>query len=281
LLNLLSRTLFSPVIVVLGSLLTGCAGDETKIGTPITINVGLSYTNHVFYEDEPGAEGDIIEFDLLQKHGDQILVNTYEIPSYRIRAKLAEPLFESDYMQVLRKLSPGDSVSVDVVVNSLPEEQIPPQLRNTEGSMTFTISVRNLWNEASVIQTMVDNLSEGKSEPFIKTSRGVQIYWDERVKDGAKAEFGDSIFIHVAGKFLSGQEFMSTFDSEPISFVLGEGLVEPKAWEDACSLVSQGDKITIISPHDMAYGTVDRNPILRYSTLVFEIDIVKVKKLYE
>ena len=278
--NLLSNTAYSLLLISLSSLLAGCGGGEAKMDTAIEINKGLSYTNHVFYEEPPGALGDIIEFDLLQKHGDQILVNTYDVQSYRIRAKLAEPLFESDYMQVLRKLSPGDSVSIDVVVNSLPEEQIPPQLRNTEGSMTFVLSVRNLWNEESVIQTMVETLSEGKPEPFVKTSRGVQIYWDEKNKEGVKAEFGDSIFIHAAGKFLSGQEFMSTFDTEPIVFVLGEGLVEPRAWEDACSLVSEGDKITVISPYEMAYGAVDRNPILRYSTLVFEIDIVKVKKLY-
>lgn len=249
--------------------------------TAIVLNKGLSYTRHVFYEDEPGAVGDIIEFDMLQKHGEQILVNTFEIPSYRIRALLSEPLFESDYMAVLRTLSPGDSVSIDVVVNTLPQEQIPPQLSSAEGSMTFVIAVRNLWNEEQVIETMVANLSpEDGPSPWTKTSRGVRILWDEKVKNGVKAEFGDSVSIHVSGKYLSGAEFMSTFDSDPITFVLGEGLVEPRAWEDACSLVSEGDKITVLSPFNMAFGAVDRNPILRYSTLVFEIDVVEVKKPY-
>lgn len=248
---------------------------------PIELNVGLSYTRHVFYEEPPGEVGDIIEFDMLQKYGDQILVNTFDIRSYRIRAKLAEPLFESDYMSVLRTLTPGDSVTIEVDVQSLPAEQIPPQLADAEGVMTFNVAVRNLWNEEKVIETMVASLSPEGSNPWTKTSRGVRILWDERVEDGAKAEFGDSVSIHVAGKYLSGAEFMSTLDSDPITFVLGEGLVEPRAWEDACSLVSEGDKITVISPFEMAYGGVDRNPILRYSTLIFEIDVVHVNKSYQ
>ena len=247
------------------------------MGEPQDLVEGLSVTYETFYEEDPGQVGDIIEFDLLQKHGEQIVVNTYEIPNYRVRAMLAEPLFETDYMKVLRLLSPGDSVKIDIALNTIPQDQIPRELNSTNGNLTFIISVRNVWNEEKVIETMVSNLSDGNPEVWTKTSRGVRIFWDEEGK-GPKAAFGDSLSIHVVGKFVSGYTFMSTFESEPVEFLLGEGIVEPKAWEDACSLVAEGDKITVLSPHEMAFGSLDRNPVLKYSTLVFEIDVLKVKK---
>ncbi|MGB0429204.1 MAG: FKBP-type peptidyl-prolyl cis-trans isomerase [Bacteroidia bacterium] len=268
---------FSILIVIL---LFGCAGsNKTEIGKQ-EINSSLKVEYLRSYIEEPGSIGDIIEYDFKMSHNNKVLVSTYGIPDYRERAQLKDPEFDSDFMHVIKNLSVDDSVMITVNVQNIPEEHLPQEVTEKNGVLVLIVSIRNIWNEEQVMDKMVNDLSQNQPETWTKTSRGVRIFWDEK-GDGSKAEFGDSVYIHVRQLFLSGIPFFDsrqTKTKKPIGFVLGEGVLMPMAWEDACSLASKGDKLTLISPYDMAYGTRDRKPVLKYSTLVFEIDVIDVKK---
>lgn len=267
------------LVVILIALIQGCSGDQIKLGRAVELAPGLSMTYLANVEGEPGKMGDIIEFDVIQKFGNTVLVNTYGMPDYRFRSLIKEPAFESDYMVALNQLAQGDSVSIEVELSTIPEDQRPPQLAGKNGALEFTISVRGVWNEEKLITEMIDRLSNGKPEDWQTTSRGVRVFWDDRGA-GERADIGDTIKMHVKGLFTNGVPFMSTLDDEPIQFVFGVDPIEPKAWEDVASLMAEGDKITLIAPYQMAYGDRDRRPILKYSTLVFEIDVLNIQKPY-
>ncbi|MFY0675213.1 MAG: FKBP-type peptidyl-prolyl cis-trans isomerase [Bacteroidia bacterium] len=273
---------FQSINTALCVLLFVTSACSSKQSAPVgnDINSSMSYEVLNSFYKEPGSLGDIIEYDFRLVHNGKILTSTYEIPDYRERAMLRDANFDTDYMHVLNQLSIDDSVMIKTNIESIPNEHLPPNLNSTQGTLELIVSVRNIWNENNVIDEMVGQLSNNKPDEWIKTGRGVRVFWDAK-GNGPKAEYGDSIRIHVKGLFPSGAVFMNTMDAEakqPISFLLGEGLIQPLAWDDACSLTSQGDKITILSPHDMAFGNKDIKPILKYSILVFEIDVLEVIK---
>lgn len=263
-------------IIGLASLFAACGGKKHEAGDTVD-EQGFSMKYLASYENEPGNMGDIIEFDLLQTFKGQVLVNTFQLPDYRVRAILKQPEFETDYMKGLLKMGVDDSVLIAIDLASMPAESIPKGFENENGTMEFTIKVRNIWNENQVIDAMVNQLSDNHPETWKKTAHGVRVFWDEE-GTGPKVEFGDSVRIHVKGLFPSGAVFMSTHERDPITFLMGEGIIIPQAWEEACSLASVGDKLTVIAPYEMAFGEVDRKPILKYSTLVFEIDVVDLVK---
>jgi FKBP-type peptidyl-prolyl cis-trans isomerase len=63
---------------------------------------------------------------------------------------------------------------------------------------------------------------------------------------------------------------------EPISVVLGEHRVI-SGWDEGLLLLNEGSKATFIIPSNLAYGERPNGEIPGYSTLVFDIELVKVK----
>ena len=194
-----------PLSIIFGS----CSNNQIELGNPVELVPGLTMTYWANVEEDPGAIGDIIEFDVLQRFENTVLVNTFEMPDYRFRAVLKEPAFESDYMIALMQLAHGDSVSIEVDLATIPEEHRPPRLNGKIGKLQFFIAVRRVWNEEKLIKEMVERLSNGKPEEWTTTSRGVRVFWDEKGA-GAKADIGDTISMRVKGLFTNGVPFMST-----------------------------------------------------------------------
>jgi hypothetical protein len=247
-------------------------------GKTLELADGLQITCLTEPGNVPGKPGDIVEFEVIQSVNGKELANTFAMPDYVSRAMLAEPLFETDYMKALAMLSEGDSVHVEVDLSTIPEAYFPPGIEEKEGVLILIIRVVGVWNEEVLIDAMVDKLSDGKAETWTKTSRGLRVFYDQK-GSGPPLQYGDSVWIHVRGLFTSGTEFLSSHGKEPIGFVLGEGLISPVAWEEACLSANVGDKLTAISPHYLGFGTQDRNPVLKYSTLVFEIDVLNYKTI--
>lgn len=259
--------------------MAACGPPGLREDKTLEIAEGLRITPLSVPGNKPGKLGDIVEFEVVQMVNGKELANTFSLPDYRSRAILAEPMFESDYMKALAMISEGDSVRVEVDLATIPEAYFPQGIEEKKGDFTMIISVMGIWNEESLIAGMVDKLSEGKPETWTKTARGLHIFYDEKGK-GAPLQYGDSVWIHIKGLFTNGTEFLSSHGKEPVGFVLGEGLVVPQAWEEACLAAHVGDKLTAITPHYLGFGTQDRNPVLKYSTLVFEIDIIDAKTWY-
>lgn len=93
---------------------------------------------------------------------------------------------------------------------------------------------------------------------------------------GVLAQVGDVVQVHYTGKFLNGDVFDSSYDrGEPIEFTLGAGQVI-KGWDEGIALMKEGGKATLIIPSNLAYGASDYHSIPAYSTLVFDVELVKI-----
>jgi len=126
------------------------------------------------------------------------------------------------------------------------------------------IEARNAYLEANNITTS----PTASGLYYIETKEGT----------GVQAESGDTVSVDYIGKFLNGTTFDSSYDrGEPLVFVLGRGRVIP-GWDEGIAYMKNGGEATLIIPSDLAYGTDDYYSIPGYSTLIFEVALVDVKK---
>ena len=115
-----------------------------------------------------------------------------------------------------------------------------------------------------------------KDEKVIKTDSGLQ-YVDQKVGDGKEARKGDRVVVHYTGWLKDGKKFDSSRDrGKPFRFELGAGRVI-KGWDEGLIGMKENGKRLLIIPPDKAYGDKQMGPIIKpNSTLVFEVQIVKI-----
>ncbi len=102
-------------------------------------------------------------------------------------------------------------------------------------------------------------------------------YVENKAGTGEQAKAGDVVVVHYTGKFLDGKKFDSSYDrNQPFEFKLGAGQVI-KGWDEGVAYMKEGGKSTLIIPSNLAYGENDYYSIPAYSTLVFEIELIKIK----
>lgn len=114
-------------------------------------------------------------------------------------------------------------------------------------------------------------------DPLVKT--------DSVVGKGAEAQLGAKVFVHYTGwlykpmaKNQRGREFDSSIKrGEPLEFVLGAGRVI-KGWDQGIQGMRVGGKRTLIIPSHLAYGSRGGTMIGPGADLIFDVQLVDVKK---
>ncbi len=119
-------------------------------------------------------------------------------------------------------------------------------------------------------------LAKNKLRPEVKTTASGLQY--EVIKEGTGEKPGakDSVTCHYKGSLLDGTVFDSSYDrGQPITFSLG-GVIA--GWTEGLQLMTPGSKYKLFVPYNLAYGAFDYGPIPGGSTLVFEVELLDVKK---
>lgn len=93
---------------------------------------------------------------------------------------------------------------------------------------------------------------------------------------GSAAGDGDVIDLHYTGSFLNGVKFDSSYDrKQPMHVISGhERLI--KGFIEGIKGIKQGEKRHLVIPSALGYGSNTRGPIPGNSTLVFDIEAVKI-----
>lgn len=100
---------------------------------------------------------------------------------------------------------------------------------------------------------------------------------DERIGTGDTAQPGYLVSVHYTGKLQDGTLFDSSLGKEPYMFILGQGAVIP-GWDHGIEGMKVGGKRLLIIPPGLAYGAQDYGPVPANSTLIFEVELMKVEK---
>lgn len=113
----------------------------------------------------------------------------------------------------------------------------------------------------------------------VTLSGGTQIE-DVEIGTGAVARKGRTISVHYTGWLYVGGERGKSFDSsrggQPFTFVPGQGDVI-KGWDEGIVGMKEAGVRTLIIPPAQGYGARREGHIPPNSTLLFEVELVKVR----
>jgi len=103
---------------------------------------------------------------------------------------------------------------------------------------------------------------------------GVQ---DVTTGTGKEIVIGSKVTVNYTGALPDGTIFDSSIPrGEPFVFTLGQGQVIP-GWEAGLLGMREGGKRILAIPPQFAYGNQQYGPIPPNSTLIFEVDLLKVE----
>ncbi|MEJ5993042.1 FKBP-type peptidyl-prolyl cis-trans isomerase [Pedobacter sp. Du54] len=117
-------------------------------------------------------------------------------------------------------------------------------------------------------------LAQNKTKPNIKTTASGLQYEVLMPGTGAKPVASDQVTVNYKGTLLSGLEFDSSYKrGEPITFGLSEVIA---GWTEGVQLMQEGAKYRFFIPYNLAYGGREAGEIPPFSTLIFEVELIKV-----
>ena len=124
-------------------------------------------------------------------------------------------------------------------------------------------------------QSLVSFFTHSKTSAMTQSQLKAE---DTLIGGGDVAEPGDRVTVNYVGHFVDGTVFdSSVVRNEPFQFVLGSGLVI-KGWDEGVVGMRVGGKRTLTIPPELGYGSSANGPIPGNSTLVFDIELLKVEK---
>ena len=132
-------------------------------------------------------------------------------------------------------------------------------------------------NERAVARNQAEGQAflqeKAEEEGVVVLPSGLQ-YKVIREGDGASPTASDRVTIHYRGTLIDGTQFDSSFDrGEPITYPVN-GFIP--GWVEGLQLMQEGAKYEFYIPSDLAYGNRGNRGIPPNSTLVFEVELIKV-----
>ncbi len=123
-------------------------------------------------------------------------------------------------------------------------------------------------------------LAANAKKPGVEvTDSGLQYKIVEPGNEDLKPAPTDTVFVRYKGTLVNGNVFDETAEgADPVRFTLNSVI---RGWTEGLQLIGEGGKIQLFVPADIAYGEQGRPGIEPNSTLIFDIDLVRVGKLVD
>lgn len=258
---------------------------------------------------------DVITFHMQQKtEKDSLLYSTYT-QGHPIQLQVKPTQGVGDLMYIFPMLTVKDSVVVRVPADSVfagHEEARPPFL--PKGSLlVFVMKIERVQNLAEAIaernaalaaqKAAMDKMKTDEIANLDKyvadrkltvktTPSGLRYQVTHTLANKPKIMPGDTLWVNYAGRTINDKVFDTSIEAvakeaglvqpgrtyEPIQFPVGQSMVI-KGWDEGLQLLTEGSKATFVIPSNLAYGDQGQgDAIPPFSTLVFDVEIVKVAK---
>lgn len=118
-------------------------------------------------------------------------------------------------------------------------------------------------------------MSQDKYADFSTSTSGLKFKITQK-GTGIQPKSGDKVEVHYTGKLTNDTIFDSSIPrGQALPFYLGKNMVI-KGWEEGISLLHEGGKATLVIPPGLAYGSRAMGKIPANSTLIFDVELVKV-----
>lgn len=137
--------------------------------------------------------------------------------------------------------------------------------------------------ESDANRAVIDNLESAKifmaengSKPNIKTTSSGLQYEHLSSGKGAKPHLDATVVVHYEGKLATGQVFDSSIQrGTPAEFGLSQVI---PGWTEGLRLMKVGGKTRFFIPPNLAYGPGGTRGVPPNSVLIFEVELLEIKK---
>ena len=116
---------------------------------------------------------------------------------------------------------------------------------------------------------------ETPSDSNSRTTESGLIITDIVDGEGDEANPGELVTVNYTGTLEDGTQFDTSIGRAPFSFPLGAGRVI-KGWDEGVAGMKVGGKRKLVIPPELGYGSRNMGPIPANSTLIFEVELLKV-----
>lgn len=254
---------------------------------------GYEYTMHVDQSEVLPDSGDFVYFHAQIRNGDSIVYATREqgqnpfiqVPTQDMPARKPSPVED-----VLRLMGPGDSATVKIKIDTLPQ-----QMPGFEGAefMYYDVVVTEIKTQeeveaerrevmareqeiATFVKDMAQKYTAGELDDQLQTTESGLKYVIHEEGGGPKPLPGSPVSVHYYGILTDGTTFDNSYSrGDPISFPVATGRVIP-GWDEGISLLSKGSSATFFIPSDLAYGPQGSPPTIPpNSELIFYVELLE------
>jgi len=233
--------------------------------------------------------------------GDQVMIHmvgkldyndSLIFDSYKNSKPYYIPSDEPTLGSVLQVLHKGDSAQFMVSSDTLFLKSFgqPRPAGIKEGALIkFVVKVEDVYNQ----EEMRKKISEQNGEIRIKDSVACETYLKSltgvtktasglnyivvKSSTGKQAIKNSKVTVKYKGMLLDGTIFDQSKPENPtFNFVVGLGQVIP-GWDEGLAIMKEGESFKFIIPYQLAYGPQGAGPIPPFSSLIFEVELLKVE----
>lgn len=266
---------------------------------------GALYQIYTHNTGEKAKDGDIVTFQYVQKTDkDSVLYSTYASGTPG-RARIQPSQNMADLMEIFHMVTVNDSLLVKIPTDSLfkGHEDARPPFFPKGSNLNFTIKIL----KAQSMDSFMSDLKEAETTSANKyiadhkitglqaTASGLK-YVIVQPSTKPKPVLADTVLVNYAGRGTDDKVFDTSIESiaqstglaaqqqgrkyEPIKVVIGaqpgqEGAVI-SGWNEGLQLLGEGAKATFVIPSALAYGPQGNQGIAPFSTLIFDLEVVKI-----
>jgi FKBP-type peptidyl-prolyl cis-trans isomerase len=205
---------------------------------------------------------------------------------------------------VLLLMGKGDSATITLRLDTLPQEQKPPGFE-TEDFMFMDLAIVDTQSEADFMAGQQAKQAEAEAEAAVVRERAPAVidatkamvaqYASGALADqvqrtgtglgyviveegsGNNPTPGQGVSVQYVGTLTDGTVFDNSFEGgNPIQFPLGVGRVIP-GWDEGIALLKAGGKGYLFIPHQLGYGEAGSPPVIPGNAeLIFYVELDKV-----
>ena len=175
-----------------------------------------------------------------------------------------------------------DSLTLDpmLVAKAMQDGKAEKPLMLDEAARAFIMSFINQREAGKAKDYISKNeafLAANKSKPGVTTTASGLQYEVIKMGTGPKPTAQDTVKVHYVGTLIDGTEFDSSIKrNEPAQFMVS-GVIP--GWTEALQLMPVGSKFKLTIPQSIAYGATGAGEVIKpYSTLIFEVELLEIKK---